>query len=285
LILADVPGGSTYSQFREDPILTRIFEVIGVEHQTCCEAGAFDGLDCSNTALWWKDRGWSADLIEGDPERYDALHATMEAAGGVRIGGHGIDPNGRVSFPDGEVWRRPERAMADSTWRVPISASNVDDLLFEQLDLFSLDIDGDEIFVLQAMTARPRVLVVEFNQSVPWWMDVHPVNPGGCFGSSASAIVRTVSGRDGYRLVEVTGCNLIFVHETCSDFLHDLTGSRNARTILRDWDERERPLTYLATDYSGRPCLLGGPPPWGLVEERCTEALCETDHVIPTDRD
>ena len=40
----------------------------------------------------------------------------------------------------------------------------------------------------------------------------------------------------------------------------------------------EKPLTYLATDYRGRPFMLGGPPPWGLLEERCTEALCETEH-------
>lgn len=264
-------------QFGEYGVLRQIFNVIGVEHATCCEAGAFDGLDCSNTAYFWRDRGWAGHLIEADAGRYLALTATVSSC---------ATQHSELVLSDGPrgaavMAQRYVRDGGDlTTIHEAISPDTVNALVPADCDLFSLDIDGDEIFVLQAMTVRPRVLVVEFNQSIPWWMDVHPINPGGCVGSSASALVRVCEGL-GYVLTEAVGCNLLFVHR---DAMPDLTplGSlcafRKAPEILADWNEREKPLTYLATDYRGRPFMLGGPPPWGLLEERCTETLCETEH-------
>lgn len=271
-------AGGPYCQYGETSILEAIFDVIGVEHEICCEAGAFDGLDCSNTAYFWRDRGWAAHLIEADAGRYQALTATVSSCAEqhselvLSNGPHGAAVMARRYLrDDGDL----------TTIHESISPDTVNAVVPDACDLFSLDIDGDEIFVLQAMTVRPRVLVVEMNSSIPWWMDVHPVNPGGCVGSSASALVWTVWEAAGYRLVEAVGVNLIFVQDYAfpsGNARNELTGGRLWEGILADWNERERPLTYLATDYRGRPFMLGGPPPWGLLEERCVETLCETEH-------
>src|SRR5579872_6452893 len=56
-----------YSQFGEDGIIEKIFEIIGVESRVCVEFGAADGFNCSNTANLFVNKGWKAVMIEADP--------------------------------------------------------------------------------------------------------------------------------------------------------------------------------------------------------------------------
>jgi hypothetical protein len=56
-------------QFGEDGIVAEIMRRLGVGGRCCVEFGAWDGRHFSNTWSLWHDQGWSAVLIEGEPDR------------------------------------------------------------------------------------------------------------------------------------------------------------------------------------------------------------------------
>jgi hypothetical protein len=108
-----------------------------------------------------------------------------------------------------------------------VTADNIDALLSQsrvavagELDLLSIDIDGNDYHVLGAIrSVRPRVIVIEYNGKFPPPMDVvPPYDPSHAWdgtdyaGSSLQAIA-SLAQRRGYRLVgtNITGANAFFV--------------------------------------------------------------------------
>ena len=58
------------SQHGEDGILDYIINSLnGKINKTCCEFGAWDGIFASNCYNLWKNKGWSAVLIESDKDK------------------------------------------------------------------------------------------------------------------------------------------------------------------------------------------------------------------------
>lgn len=119
---------SVYSQGGEDGVLQRLFELIGVHNRRFVEFGAWDGEHFSNTARLRLQQGWSGLLMEGS-----------------------------------------DRARPPLVQREFVSAENVN-ALFERhrvparFDLLSIDIDGNDYWVWQAIQASvPRVVVIEYN--------------------------------------------------------------------------------------------------------------------------
>src|SRR5438876_8052161 len=62
-----------YSQFGEDGIIQKIFEIIQPQSKVCIEFGAWDGFHLANTAKLWAHEGWKGILIEGDPTKCQLL--------------------------------------------------------------------------------------------------------------------------------------------------------------------------------------------------------------------
>jgi hypothetical protein len=117
-----------YSQGGEDGVLLRLFERLGTRNRFFVEFGAWDGLHLSNTANLRRHHGWSGLLMEGSDRA------------------------------DGRLVRREL-----------VDAENVE-ALFDQygvprdLDLLSIDIDGNDYWVWRAIERyRPRVVIVEYN--------------------------------------------------------------------------------------------------------------------------
>ena len=169
-------AGGTNSQFGEDGIIRECLRRMGLlEGGTCIEVGASDGRDCSNTLelrdLW----GWKRVLIEADPvlcERHEKneLDTTINTS---------IEPQGDRSL---------------------------DSLVPDGCDFLSLDIDGNDYAVLRYLQMRPALIVAEFNQTIPWHIDV--LSPQ--IGTSLRALTRMMSNKD-YRLVTTTHCNAFFI--------------------------------------------------------------------------
>lgn len=167
-----------YAQNGEDKILARIFAKIGTANRQAVEFGADDGLRKSNTAYFRLMHGWRVTLFDQVP-RADIVH-------GVTI----TPDNINAIF---------------SAYEIP-----------GDLDLLSIDVDGNDLWIWRALTSRPRVVVVEYNPR--WWprkSRVMPFNPDhqwdgtDYYGASVRALV-ILGHQKGYTLAGSTRSNLIF---------------------------------------------------------------------------
>ena len=176
------------SQYGEDGIIAEIFSRIGTRTKSCVEFGAWDGKYLSNTWTLWHDREWSAVLIEGEKDRHAELAADLK------------------SYP---------KVCAVCAFVSAEGPDSLDEILARQgtpldLDLLSVDIDGDEYYVWKGLLKfRPRVVVVEHNPTIPPEIDLVQ-KPGEYFGASAGALVR-LAHEKGYQLAACTDTNCIFV--------------------------------------------------------------------------
>ena len=178
------------SQFGEDGIIARVLDVIGSPVGWAVEFGAHDGLTNCNTHALAEERGFRRVLIEPEPARFAQL---SELVGG----------DGRVT---------PIQAFVG--WG---EGDTLDDLLDatdcpEEFDVLSVDIDGNDYHAWNAVRRyRPRVVIVEFNPTVPTDVEfVQPADGSINWGSSARSIAGL--GREkGYELVATTPVNCIFV--------------------------------------------------------------------------
>ena len=129
---------NVFSQNGEDGIIARIFDVIGREHLTCCEFGAWDGIHLSNCRQLILN-GWRGVMIEGDPAKYADLVRTY--AGNQRV--HCIN-----QFVDAF-----ENSLSSILNRVHV----------REIDFLSIDIDGLDYEIFAGLDISPRVICVEVN--------------------------------------------------------------------------------------------------------------------------
>lgn len=220
-----------YSQFGEDGIIERILGEIGTTSRLCVEFGAWDGFHLSNTANLWTN-GWRAVLIEGDRRRFGTLVKNVA----------GYD----VTCINTYVGHQPADCLDSILARHGVSAP---------IDLLSIDIDGDDYYVLQSLRAtRPRLILCEYNPTVPAELDLCG-GPGDRFGASVTALVRTAAER-GYRLIAVTDTNCFFVQQ--EDFGRFAGYETELGRIKIDSH-----LVYLMTNYTGD-YVASGPGAFGL---------------------
>ncbi len=166
------------AQGGEDLILKTIFKVIGTTNRVCVEFGATDGTHGSNTLLFRRN-GWKGYLFDTLPLGKGVIQAHLT-----------VDNINEVFCQYG----------------VPA-----------KFDLLSVDVDGNDFWLWQALTRRPRVVVIEFN---PKWSPrrsrVVPYDPdrfwdgSDYYGASVLALCR-LGKEKGYHLVAYTRSNLIFV--------------------------------------------------------------------------
>jgi hypothetical protein len=199
-------GGKVYSQNDEDGIIDEIFRRIGVEARSFVEFGVSDGRECNTLKRLLE--GWQGLWIEGGTELCAAIRRTFPdqiAAGALEL---------RESF---------------------VSAENIDSIITGSriarggvLDLLSIDIDGNDYYVFQAIrSVRARVVVIEYNAKFPPPLDLvirydpqHTWDGSDYMGASLQALTN-LANRMGYQLVatNVTGANAFLVR-------NDLAGER-----------------------------------------------------------
>jgi hypothetical protein len=196
------------SQNGEDGILAFLFSKIGPGDRRFVEFGIGDVARCNSTQLAL-GFGWSGLLVDGERRfveaalRFYAAHP--EAAARVRIA---------------EAWITPDNV--DAVFRSNGMQGDV--------DLVSIDIDGNDYWVWQALSAaRPRVVAIEYNaslgaeESLVTRYDPHfdrfALHPRGWYhGASLAAFERLARAR-GYRLVgcDSSGFNAFFVRDDAAE--------------------------------------------------------------------
>lgn len=214
-------GWNRFSQFGDDGAIAHCLELIGEESRFCVEIGAGDGLWLSNTANL-RERGWTALLAEADDERFGNLERNAPEAECVHV---------------------------------VVGPGNINELIGGRaVDVMSIDVDGDDWFILEAMTCRPRVLVIEFNCSVPPNLSMRGAALGGCFGASAKAMVELATAK-GYALVGVNHTNAYFVPEELAPAFEGYETDLSTLMAGRRW-------AVAVSDYSGRPYLVDSESFW-----------------------
>jgi len=199
------PGGSprpwflpylrnVHSQCGEDGVLERIFETLGSTTRWAVELGAADGVWFSNTRNLIAHQAWSAVLIECDAASYSRLRANYRDRPDVHCVRRLVTTQGSAEDTIEAILRR-----------TPIPAA---------FDLLSIDVDGNDYHVWNSLAAyRPRVVVIEFNPTIPSAVTFVQVDDANLNqGASLRALVE-LGGRKGYRLVAATSWNAIFVIE------------------------------------------------------------------------
>lgn len=250
------------AQEGENAILDAIFATIGTTNKVCVDCGAFDLVTLSNVCPLWRDHGWTATLIEGNPLRalgmargFRKMQARGEASGSVSVVHRYAQPSG----PDALDAILDERG-------VPAT-----------FDFLSIDIDGNDYQVWAGLVRhRPRVVVIEYNATIPAHLLVIG-GPGNYLGASARALFEL--GREkGYDLVAVTPVNLVFVESS-------LAGQFSPRNDLDAMIDPSQ-VTYAFQTYDGGVVLAGARPVFGYNPfsryttniERCSLPL----HPLPS---
>jgi len=178
------------SQEGEDGIIEKIFEIIGTKNKWCVEFGAHNGHTNSNTWNLINNAGWRSIQIEGDAPRFAQLKDRYKNNQSV------ITINTFVQFEG-------ENSLDAILER---SGAPVD------LDFISIDIDGNDFHIWASLTKfRPRLVVIEFNQSIPSdILFVQDKNTAVNQGSSLRAFIELGKSKN-YELVATTAGNAFFV--------------------------------------------------------------------------
>ncbi len=191
-------GFKVWSQNDEDGILAEIFRRIGTASRSFVEFGVSHGRECNTLKLLVE--GWRGLWMEanaGDCDRIRRVFALKLAEGQLELLQTIVSPDNICAL---------------------IAGARVASV--GELDLLSIDIDGNDYHVLKAIGGlRPRVLVIEYNGKFPPPMDlVPPYDPdhawdGSDYGGSSLQALANLAARLGYRLVgtNITGANAFFV--------------------------------------------------------------------------
>jgi hypothetical protein len=182
-----------FSQNGEDGVIRELLARLGVVGDGYfIEFGVEAGVECNCAML--AELGWRGLFIEGS-ERFAALAARWGGREGITLRRERVTP--------GNVNRLFDEAGAP-----------------DEPDVLSIDVDGADYWIWDAVTRRARVVVVEYNGSLPTDPRTRLAQPIGAgpwdgtayFGCSLGAL-EAAAARKGYRLVhtDLCGVNAFFV--------------------------------------------------------------------------
>jgi hypothetical protein len=212
-------GYKVYSQNDEDGIINEIFRRIGTTNKTFVEFGVQDGLESNCHFLLFN--GWRGLWIDGNEKNIIKLK---------------------------EHFSEPVSTKQLTAVNAFITVDNINDLIKEngfegEIDLLSIDIDGNDYWIWQAIKCiQPRVVVIEYNAKFPppceWIMEYDPNHVWDAsdkYGASLKSL-ELLGNKLGYRLVgtNICGINAFFVkNEGSKDLFPEPSTSEN---LYHRWD-------------------------------------------------
>jgi hypothetical protein len=198
-------GFQVYSQSEEDGVIEEIFRRIG-GGRTFLEVGCGHGLENNTHYLLLK--GWSGTWVDGNRRNIERIQRELPTS---------------------------ERLVVVHRM---VTVDNVNDLQ-RDVDFLSLDIDGNDLYVLKRLLPGPKVICVEYNATFPPPLSIamkynpaHRWKQDAYHGASLQAFVDALLE---YQLVacNLTGGNAFFVRR-------DLAGPFTVYPV----EQLYRPLRY-----------------------------------------
>ena len=188
-------GFSVFSQYEEDGILLFIFAVIGTAGKTFVDIGSNDGINsnCANLAI---NFDWHGLFIDGDTTAINRGKYFYK------------------KYPS--PWAYPQKFVCEN-----ITTYTVNDVIKNagfsgEVDLLSIDIDGNDYFIWKALEIiKPRVVVIETLVEFGNHNIVFPYKPNKPqpYQGASPAAMNELAKNKGYRLVGTNnyGHNAIYV--------------------------------------------------------------------------
>jgi hypothetical protein len=202
------------SQNDEDGLVLAIFKRIGATNRRFVELGC--GMNGGNSGFLASELGWQGLMVDG---RDDAIRKIV-----VRFTGH------------------PVTARHQRLTREGINAFITEQGFAGELDLLSIDIDGVDYWIWEALTAcNPRLVALEYNWlfgaeravTVPYSaeFDVHAIGNRSYHGASLTALVH-LGRRKGYRLIATERVNAFFLRNDVAPQIQEIDAARGYRAPL-----------------------------------------------------
>lgn len=196
-------GFKVYSQSDEDGIIEEIFNRIGTTNKKFIEFGVDYGLENNTHYLLLK--GWNGLWIEGSSKNFETIKKKFKP-----------------------IIAKEKLKVLNKF----INKDNINDIFIEggvtgEIDLLSIDIDGNDIYVWDNINViNPRVVCIEYNGKIPPSSDwVQPYNPefiwdGTDYTGSSLNYINKIAKKKGYTLVgtSVSGVNAFFVRNDLCKF-------------------------------------------------------------------
>lgn len=222
-------GFRRYSQFEEDGILLFIFSLIGEESRKVVEICCGDGQQ-SMAANLIVNHGWQGLLFEGNP-------ALVKAA---------------QSFYKKQLDCLFNQPIIKQAW---ITAESINSLIAEggysgEVDLLSLDIDGNDYWVWRAIDKiSPRVCLFETHNIIPSNLALTiPYDPNfrkdtTDFHSASLLAITKLSKEKGYRLIGAHrhGFNAFFMrNDVGADIFPEVSVESAHDNAFTRWSQANR---------------------------------------------
>jgi hypothetical protein len=219
------------SQFGEDGIREKIFDIIGTQNKWCVEFGAWDGKLHSMSWSLLSESGWQGVLIEGDANKFTELCQTY-------------DGNDNVYAINEYVGLAGETNCLDEL----LSATPIP----QNFDFLSIDVDGLDWHIWKSLSQyKPRIVAIEFNPTIPNHISfVQDADPSLNHGSSLRAMIE-LGKEQGYELIATTSVNAFFALE---DDFPKFGIKDNSIDAMHDMNNFE---SFLFQLYDGTLVLLG----------------------------
>ena len=203
-------GFRVFSEFDEDGIALFLLAVGGAPTRRFVDIGAGDGVFASNTANLALNLGFDGLFVEADESR-------------VRRGRRFYSKH-----PDTMV--HPPVFVQAFVTREKVNGLIAEAGFTGEIDLLSIDIDGNDYWIWQALEAvKPRLVIAEAHPELgreEWVMpydaefDAHSAPPGTWMGASPAAMLRLADSL-GYRAVAANlyGFNIFFARRDVAEQL------------------------------------------------------------------
>ncbi len=239
-----------FSQWGEDGIIQHLVRTIGITNKTFIEFGVEDFSESNCRYLLMKDN-WSGMVIDGSTRNIARLKT------------------------NDYYWRYDLKALAAF-----ITRENINDLLARggfgpDLGLLSIDIDGNDYWVWEAVTVSPALAIVEYNArfgperqvTIPYdpHFDRTKAHYSNLYYGASLAALCALGKRKGYCFVgsNSAGNNAFFVRRDLRpSTILELTPEEGFSPVkARESRRKDRSLSFLTQEQEG--LILAGLP---LVE-------------------
>lgn len=195
-------GFKVYSQNDEDGILHEIFRRLDIKTGSFCEIGVQNGLECNTLFLIHK--GWRGIWLEGDKQQEQVIIKKFAT----------ILDNKRLGLSIKYI------TPLNVNQQILYSCQQLN-IEPKELDFLSIDIDGMDIYLLDALVYKPKLICIEYNAKFPPPVFKKPAYnenyawAGTDYMGSSLYAISEVANLKGYRLIStnITGTNAFFIRD------------------------------------------------------------------------